>query len=202
MAQDGAAAPVVRHGLLRPKWYAAYPFFGDRGAGVPDHIYEASGEMTLNARLDEVTWHDGRLRITGHAYIRRLDAPSQRDTRISVRLRNHKLRRTIRLRVQRVHRPEVTALSNQAGACYDWSGFVVEFDPKRLATLGSWRAAAWELRVRVTGTRIEREGPVTGVAAGSAKWPEGRWVADGVWLQPAPEHDARFNIRASRPAHS
>ena len=39
---------------------------------------------------------------------------------------------------------------------------------------------------------------MTGVAA-SAKWPEGRWVADGAWLQPAPEHDGRFNIRASRP---
>ena len=200
MAQDGAAAPVARRGLLRPKWYAAYPYFGDRGAGVPDHIYEASDEMTLNARLDDVTWHDGRLRITGHAYIRRLDAPARSDTKISVRLRNHRLRRTVRLRVQRVHRPDVTALSNQAGACYDWSGFAVEFDPKRLATLRSWRAAAWELQVRVTGPRIQREGPVTGEAPGSAKWPEGRWVADGVWLQPAPEHDGRFNIRASRPA--
>ena len=83
-------------------------------------------------------------------------------------------------------------------ACYDWSGFAVEIDPRRLATLGSWRAAAWELRVRVSGRRIQREGPVSAVAAGSAKWPEGRWAADGVWLQPAPEHDGSFNIRASR----
>ena len=199
MAQDGAIAEVVRRGRLRPKWYAAYPYFGDRDAGVPDHIYETTAEMTLNARLDKVTWRDGRLRIAGHAYIRRLDAPAEGDTRIQVRLRNHKLRRTIRLRVQRVHRPDVTALSNQAAACYDWSGFEVEFDPKRLATFGSWRAAAWELRVQVTGRRIRREGPVTGVVAGSAKWPEGRWAADGVWLQPAPEHDGSFNIRASRP---
>jgi CDP-glycerol glycerophosphotransferase len=199
MAQDGAAAQMVRRGWPRPKWYAAYPYFGDRSAGVPDHIYEATAEMTLNVRLDEVTWRDGRLRIAGHAYIRRLDAPAEGDTKIQVRLRNHKLRRTIRLRVQRIHRPDVTALSNQAGACYDWSGFAVEFDPKRLAAFGSWRAAAWELRVQVTGRGIRREGPVTGVVAGSAKWPEGRWAADGVWLQPAPEHDGSFNIRASRP---
>ncbi len=197
-AQDGAAAEVVRRGLLRPRWYAAYPYFGDRGAGVPDYIYEATAEMTLNARLDEVTWRDGRLRITGHAYIRRLNAPAKDDTRIQVRLRNHKLHRTIRLRAQRIHRPDVTAMSNQAAACYDWSGFAVEIDPRRLATLGSWRAAAWELRVRVSGRRIQREGPVSSVAVGSAKWPEGRWAADGVWLQPAPEHDGSFNIRASR----
>ena len=194
--QEGAAAEMVRRGMARPRWYAAYPYFGDRGAGVPDHIYEAAGEMTLNARLDEVSWRDGRLRIAGHAYIRRLDAPARGDTRIQVRLRNDRLHRTIRLPVKRIHRPDVTALSNQAAACYDWSGFEVEFDPKRLATLGSWRAAAWELRVRVSGPRIRREGPVTGVVAGSAKWPEGRWATEGVWLQPAPEDDGSFNIRA------
>jgi CDP-glycerol glycerophosphotransferase len=197
-AQEGAAPDFVRRGRLRPRWYAAYPFFGDRAAGVPDHIYEAAGEMTLNARLDAVTWHDGRLRITGHAYIRRLDAPAKGDTRIQVRLRNHKLHRTIRLRVERVQRPDVTAVSKQGAACYHWSGFAVEVDPKRLATLGSWRAASWELRVAVSGRGIRREGPVSGQAPGSAKWPEGRWAAEGMWLQPAPEHDGRFNIRASR----
>ncbi len=197
-AQEGAAPRVVRRGLLRPRWYAAYPYFGDSAAGVPDHIYEAAGEMTLNARLDEVVWREGRLRITGHAYIRRLDAPAKSDTRIQVRLRNDKLRRTIRLPVERVYRPDVTAWSNQAAACYDWSGFAVELNPKRLATLGSWRAASWELRVQVSGPRIRREGPVTSVVPGSAKWPEGRWAAEGVWLQPAPEHDGRFIMRARR----
>ncbi len=197
-AQEGAAPEVVRRGTWRPGWYAAYPYFGDPAAGVPDHIYEAAGEMTLNARLDEVTWRGGRLRIAGHAYIRRLDAPAKGDTRIQVRLRNDKLRRTIRLPVERMHRPDVTAWSNQAAACYDWSGFAVELDPKRLATFGSWRAASWELRVRVSGPGIRREGPVSGVAPGSAKWPEGRWAASGVWMQPAPEHDGRFTIRARR----
>jgi CDP-glycerol glycerophosphotransferase len=197
-AQPGAAPEMVRRGIARPTWYAAYPYFGDRAAGVPDQIYEAAGEMTLNARLDDVTWHDGRLRITGRAYIRRLDAPAKGDTRIHVRLRNHKLHRTIRLPVERVYRPDVTALSNQTAACYDWSGFTAELDPKRLATLGSWRAAAWELRVRVSGRGVRREGPVTGVEPGPAKWPEGRWAAEGVWLQPAPEDDGSFNIRARR----
>lgn len=197
-AEQGAGVEVVRRGLARPKWYALYPYFGDPAAGVPDHIYEASGEMTLNARLDEVTWREGRLRIEGHAYIRHLDAPAKADTRIRVRLRNHKLHRTIRLRAQRLHRPEVTARSNQAAACYDWSGFAVELNPKRLATLGSWRAASWELRVTVSGHRIRREAPVSSEKPGSADLPEGRWAAPGVWLQPAPEVDGSFTIRARR----
>ncbi len=197
-AQEGATPGLVRRGLLRPKWYAAYPYFSDRAAGVPDHIYETTGEMTVNARLDAVTWREGRLRIAGHAYIRRLDAPAKGDTRIKVRLRNAKLRRTIRLPVERVYRPDVTAWSNQSAACYDWSGFAVELNPRRLATLGSWRAASWELRVGVSGPRIRREGPVNGVMPGSARWPEGRWAARGVWVQPAREHDGSFTIRARR----
>ncbi len=159
---DGSDAAVVRQETRRdPRWYVGYPFFGDPARGIPDGVYDVTDEMTLYVRLDGVTWHGGKLRIEGHAYIRRLDAPTARDTRITVMLRNGKTRRTIRLPVQRIHRPDVTARSGQGAACYDWSGFAVEVSPRRLATLpGVWRAANWELRVRVSGAGISREGPV------------------------------------------
>ena len=168
---DGSDAAVVRQETRRdPRWYVGYPFFGDPARAIPDGVYDVTDEMTLYVRLDGVTWHGGKLRIEGHAYIRRLDAPTARDTRITVMLRNGKTRRTIRLPVQRIHRPDVTARSGQGAACYDWSGFAVEVSPRRLATLpGVWRAANWELRVRVRGAGISREGPVderrTGIGA-------------------------------------
>jgi CDP-glycerol glycerophosphotransferase len=199
---DGPDAPAVRLGTRRnPRWHVVYPFFRDQARGIPDAVYDLIGEMTLNVRLDAVTWRGGKLRIEGCAYIRRLDAPSVRDTRIRVMLRNSKTRRIIRLPVQRIHRPDVTARSGQGAACYDWSGFAVEVSPRRLATLpGVWRAANWELRVRVSGAGISREGPVDEVAPGSAQWPEGRWAKDGIWVQPSPEHDGRFVIRGRRAA--
>jgi CDP-glycerol glycerophosphotransferase len=196
-AGDAARAPVVRLGR---KWYVSYPYLGDRSRGIPLDVYDAGCEMTLCVRLDAVSWQAGRLRVEGHAYIRRLDAPGREDTGIQVMLRNTVLRRVIPLRVQRVSRPDVTARSGQSAACYDWSGFVVEISPARLSNLGTWRAASWELRVRVAGRGVRREGPVSSLEPGSATLPEGRWVADGVWLQPAPEHDGRFLIRAARPA--
>ena len=114
-------------------------------------------------------------------------------------LRNSKTRRTIRLRVERIRRPDVTARSGQAAACNDWSGFAVEVSPRRLATFpGVWRGADWEMMVRVSGTGISREGPISEIAPGSAQWPEGRWVNDGVWIQPSPETDGRFVIRGLR----
>lgn len=196
--RQGNAVPVVRRGHLRPRWYAAFPYLDDRSRGIPDHVYDARDEMTLNARLDAVTWDDGRLRIEGHAYIRRLDAPHLEDTRIRVSLHNARLHRTIRLPARRTHRPDVTATSNQAAARYDWSGFVVKIDPKRLSTLGQWRAASWEMKVQVRGRGIRRAGPISSVARGSAAWPQGRWLAGNVWVQPAPEHDGRFVIRAKQ----
>ncbi len=196
---DGGKTPLVRLGLPR-KWYISYPYLDDRARGVPRHVYDASREMPLNVRLDSVTWHDGKLRIEGHAYIRRLHALRQQDTRIRVLLRNTVIRRAIRLKVTRIRRPEITARSGQAAACYDWSGFMVEVRPERLSNLGTWRAASWELRVSVRGRGVRREGPVRSIAPGSAALPDGRWVAAGVWLQPAPLHDGRFLIRAARPA--
>jgi CDP-glycerol glycerophosphotransferase len=189
-------APLVQRG---GKWYIGYPYFADPSRAVPLHIYDASREMNLDVRLEAVSWQAGRLRLEGHAYIERLDAPREQDLRIDVLLRNTVLKRTVRLKVKRIKRPDVTAQSGQAAACYDWSGFVAEIDPARLSNLGTWRAASWELRVRVRGQGVRREGPVRSLVPGSAKWPEGRWLDDGVRLQPATEHDQRFVIVAERP---
>ena len=195
----GSEAPVTRRGGREPQWYARYPFFADPAHGIPDHIYDVTGEMTLCARIDAITWRGPRLRIEGHAYIRKLDSARPGDCEIRVSLRNARLRRTIRLKVERVLRADVTADSGQATNCYDWSGFVAEVSPRRLATLPGlplWRAASWELRVEVRGGGLRREGPTDAVLPGSAQWPEGRWATGKVWVQPSPEHDGRFVVRA------
>jgi CDP-glycerol glycerophosphotransferase len=193
---DAEKAPLVRRG---GKWYVGYPYFGDPTCGVPLHIYDASREMKLQVRLDAVSWQAGRLRIEGYAYIERLDAPREQDVRIDVLLRNTVLKRTLRLKVKRIRRPDVTARSLQAVACYDWCGFMAEINPARLSNLGTWRAVRWELGVRVRGHGIRREGPVRKLLPGSATWPEGRWLRDGIRLQPAAEPDGGFVILAERP---
>ncbi len=196
---DGRDTPVVPRDGQRGRWCAAYPFLRDPARAIPDEVYDVTSEMTLNAVLDAVSWRGSRLRIEGHAYIRRLDAPAQSDSRIRVELRNSRTHRTIRLPVERVSRPDVTAQSNQSAACYDWSGFAVEVRAGRLATLpGFWRAANWELFVEVRGGGMIQKSPITSVTNGSAQWPAGHWATDDVWVQPAPEQDGRFVIRAQQ----
>ena len=193
---DNWDAPVVPCGGRRGERCIVYPFFRDPVRRIPDQIYDVTSEMTLNATLDVTMWRGAKLRLEGHAYIRRLDSPAQSDSRIRVALRNRRTRRTIRLRVERVFRPDVTARSGQSAACYDWSGFAVEVDPRRLATLpGFWRAANWELTAEVRADGMVRSGPITAVSSGSAQWPEGRWITRDVWIQPAPQEQERFVVQ-------
>lgn len=200
LGRDADDVPLVRIGQPRSKWYLGYPYLADPSRAIPLHVYDASPELTPEVRIEAVRWHTGRLRIEGYAYIRRLDSSSRDDVRVEVLLRNPVLRRTLKLKAELIDRPDVTALSGQASVCYDWSGFVVDIDPARLSTLGSWKAASWELRVRIEAKGIRREGPVSSITPGTAMWPESRWVADGVRLQAAPEEDNRLLIRAQRPA--
>jgi CDP-glycerol glycerophosphotransferase len=191
--------PVVRRDSRQARWCARYPFFGDPTRGIPDDVYDITSEMTLKAGVDSAEWHGGKLRIEGHAYIRNLSSATPSECQVRVTLRNSRTHRAIRLPVQRVWRPDVTALSGQGAVCYDWSGFAVEVDPRRLATLpGVWRAASWELTLQVSGGGLRRDGPVCDVPSGTAQWPEGRWVTGSVWLQPASEHDGRFVIRGQQ----
>jgi CDP-glycerol glycerophosphotransferase len=190
------STPVVRREGQEPRWCARYPFFQDPTRGIPDDVYDITGEMTLVACLERADWHGNKLRIEGFAYIRHLSSATPSECQISVSLHNRRMHRTIRLPVKRLQHPDVTARAGDGTVCYDWAGFVAEIDPRRLAMLrGIWRGANWEMAIRVTGSGMRREGPTTLIRSGSAQWPEGRWIADNVWLQPAPEHDARFVIR-------
>jgi CDP-glycerol glycerophosphotransferase len=196
---EAADTPVVPRGDRRSRWCAAYPFFRDPAVAIPDKVYDVTSEMTLNAGLDAVGWREGRLRIEGHAYIRRLSSATPDECAIRVSLRNARTRRTIRLPVERVLRPDVTARSQQGAVSYDWSGFVVEIEPQRLATLpGVWRGANWELMVSVAGRGLRRKAPLNSVRAGSAQWPQARWVTESVRVQPAPEQGGRFVIQGHR----
>ncbi|SNT03897.1 CDP-glycerol glycerophosphotransferase [Streptosporangium subroseum] len=74
-------ARVLRRGSRPPRWYAAYPFFGDRSRGIPDHLYDVTQELILRVHTDRVRWSGGRLLVEGQASIKRLD---ERQSRIKV----------------------------------------------------------------------------------------------------------------------
>ncbi|MEU5883250.1 CDP-glycerol glycerophosphotransferase family protein [Spirillospora sp. NPDC047279] len=161
-------------------WYGDYPYLGD--PRFPDHLFELRDELELKTGIDEVTWHQGRLRIEGHAYIARLDVESEADSQIELEIRSRVFRlipRVFRPKVTRVRRPDVTAGSGQATACLDGSGFVVEIDPARLGTGIGHR----HLFVTVTTHGVRRRGRLSN-PKGLGWWPKARLVKSGRLIKP------------------
>lgn len=136
---------VVRKGLREPRWYADYPFLND--GRVPVEIFEAERELTLHARIDDVRYAAGTVRITGHAYIKHL---TSRAGAVQLWLRHGD--EQIKLAFRRTARPDVTADSDQSAVSHDKSGFVAKLDVTRLPE------GNWTLHARVSTRGVTREG--------------------------------------------
>lgn len=175
--------PKRHSAIQRPdfpgKWYGDYPYLND--PRFPDHLFELSDELALTTGVDEISWRQGRLRVEGHAYIARMDAPERGDTEIEVEFRRRRrlLRKVIRCKVEQVRRPDVTATSGQATACHDWSGFALEVDPAKLDT----GEGVWHVFVTVTTNGVRKRARLA-MPRGLGQWPPAREITPGRLIKP------------------
>ncbi|XVQ12242.1 bifunctional glycosyltransferase/CDP-glycerol:glycerophosphate glycerophosphotransferase [Spirillospora sp. CA-255316] len=186
------------------RWYAQYPYFRDPARNVPDALYDVTDELRqkLQGRADAAHWQDGRLRISGHAYIARIPmtdpAKDPEACTLRVWLQHSRNGAVVELPVKRAYRPDVSADAKRAAADYDWSGFEVEIDPADLKVsryrfmrvskyrvLRALRSANWELHAEVTapgGLRVS--GPLGGPRRSDVKWANAWEAASDVWIRP------------------
>ncbi|HEU5159010.1 MAG TPA: CDP-glycerol glycerophosphotransferase family protein [Streptosporangiaceae bacterium] len=201
---DFEAGGTRRAGLVRKRrrWYAKYPFFGSRD--IPDSVYELGQELRLRTGVDDVEWRNGRLWISGHAYVDGLGTRHRGRCRLVVLLRLAGTRRAWPVRVRRVRRPDVTATINQRGRCFDWSGFEVEIDPARLGAMSGKVPRTWELHVLLATRGTFRRGPLAGPLPGRAEHPPFRDIPDGkgglIRVQPAISQRGHLVIRTAQVA--
>ncbi|OPG07883.1 hypothetical protein B1L11_29470 [Microbispora sp. GKU 823] len=140
---------VLRRGLRRRRWYLDYPF--RRDPRLPRSLFDATRDLRLVACVDDVRHADGRLALTGHAYIAHLDSGR---SRIELWLQRGEER--IILPVHRTRRPDVTADSRQSVACHDDSGF------ETVIALDALPAGRWALHTRVRARGVTRAGRAIG----------------------------------------
>ena len=153
--EDLAETPPVKR--LRC-FYGEYPFRADRRLRVPRSIYRLHDELALVAKLDDVRWEGGTLRIEGYAYIELIGAAQRRSQKVEIVARNtDSNERTVRLRVKTVHRPDVTVQAAQQIAALDWSGFAATLDLRRFRHRGRWRRGAWRIGLTVRAAGVTRE---------------------------------------------
>ena len=129
----------------------------------------------LESALQEVVWHDGRLIVTGYAYVPASAPPRFGSLRL-LWLSADGSARKVPLRA-RAHRDPAAPPHLQAG------GFTVAIDPASLSSQGRWHNGTWTVAVAAThGVKVRRDGLKV-----PAEWtdpmPRQR-VAPGVWVSP------------------
>jgi CDP-glycerol glycerophosphotransferase len=191
-------------------WYAEYPYFRDPVRNVPDELYDITDEIAerLRGRVDAARWVDGRLHVSGHAYIKRIpmtDPATDPDAcTLRVWLRHAGDGAVVELPVTRVRRPDVSAAARRAAADYDWSGFEVVIDPadlrgRRYRVLRTLRPATWELRAEVTAPGgLAVAGTLGGPRRGDMRWATAFEAAPRMPVRPATTADDRFVVQVKR----
>ncbi|MDI3421699.1 bifunctional glycosyltransferase/CDP-glycerol:glycerophosphate glycerophosphotransferase [Streptomyces luteolus] len=128
-------------------------------------------ELPVVARVSETSFDaQGRLRISGYAYVRNLEAARRGQTVKAGLLKSsrHKGRlRTVPTRT--VAAPQATADSGQRLHDYDLSGFEMTLDPKKLKIRGRWRPGNWQLGIVVAGHGQLRRAAVRAVDGPAAQ---------------------------------
>ncbi|WP_169985279.1 bifunctional glycosyltransferase family 2 protein/CDP-glycerol:glycerophosphate glycerophosphotransferase [Microbispora sp. H10836] len=143
---------VLRRGLRRRRWYLDYPF--RRDPRLPRSLFDATRDLRLVARVDDVRHTDDRLVLAGHAYIAHLDSG-----RSGIELWLQRGEERLTLPVRRTRRPDVTADSRQSAACHDDSGF------ETVVALDALPPGRWALHARVRARGVTRAGRAAGGAS-------------------------------------
>ncbi|MEU7582706.1 CDP-glycerol glycerophosphotransferase family protein [Streptomyces sp. NPDC041068] len=147
---------------------ASYPGVGR----VPEKLARIGRrELPVVARVTESRWGpDGKLRISGYAYVRNLEATRPGHSIKTGLLKSaHSRGQFRRVPTKTVAAPQATEQSRQRLHCYDLSGFEMTVDPEQLKTGGRWRPGNWLLGVVVAGHGTVRRAAVRAVEGASAQ---------------------------------
>ncbi|MFC1433173.1 CDP-glycerol glycerophosphotransferase family protein [Streptacidiphilus sp. N1-3] len=164
--QENADAIPVRGGL---RHYAAYPFLKQASLDVPKDVLRLQQELAVRARMYEAKWTDKGLRISGHAYVRNLDASKRHHTFKTVVLQGPG-RQPLLFPAKNTYCPAATATSGQTLHNYDWAGFEVTLNPERLKRRGEWQLGDWKVTVGVFSRGKVGRSRIKAGPAGSSPW--------------------------------
>ncbi|GAB1643117.1 CDP-glycerol glycerophosphotransferase family protein [Krasilnikovia sp. MM14-A1259] len=146
---------IVRRGLRR---YHDLMFLDDNLPELPRVLF-AAGTPRPRTRLHEATWHDGKLRLRGHAFIPGQPAARPWTTTRMIWLKGPGGHQSRRIPLVNRRCPDATADFGAPGVSYDWSGFTAEIDPALLRGAdGEWRDGTWSLVMGVVGLGQKSQG--------------------------------------------
>ncbi|MEV5897066.1 CDP-glycerol glycerophosphotransferase family protein [Nonomuraea fuscirosea] len=196
----------IRKGL---RWYADLPF---RDELPPDLYRLRRADLVPVTHIDDIVWVDGKLRVTGFAYLAGLSVRSRRFNRATVVLRGPRWLPPIRMRTRRVLAPEATHGAREPGCNYDWSGFNAELSTWPLRWRGAVRsvvsgvrrrmrhrpsvpdATTWRAEIVFWSRGARATGLLRGSSIGRPERPAGLKLKPGWWVRPVWTSDRALQV--------
>ncbi|SNT54966.1 CDP-glycerol glycerophosphotransferase [Streptosporangium subroseum] len=214
---DGDALQKVATAAAEPskrirtslRWYADLPLRDE----LPESLYRLrAADLIPMTQVEDISWSDGRLRVSGHAYLAGLSVRSRRFNRATVVLRGPRWLPPVRLRTRRVFHPEATYGAEEAGCNYDWSGFTAELHPWALRWRAGVRAVVrgakrllrrratvqdtttWRAEIVIWSRGARATGLLRGPSSGRTERPSGLEVRPSRWVRPVWTSDRALQI--------
>ncbi|MEV5411678.1 CDP-glycerol glycerophosphotransferase family protein [Thermopolyspora sp. NPDC052614] len=204
-AAEAEPSRRVRRGL---RWYAELPVPAE-----PRLLRLRRADLVPVTQVDDISWgEDGRLRITGHAYLAGLSVRSRRFNRATVVLYGPRWLPPIALRTTRIHRPQATHGAAEPGCNYDWAGFTAELRPFSLRWRAGIRAVVrgakrllrgraivrdtttWRTEIVIWSRMARATGPLRGPTPGRTERPDGLELKPGLWVRPVWTSDRALQV--------
>ncbi len=140
--------------------YTRLPFFRDADRGIPDEIYDVTTALQDRHQLDSVTVDGSVLKITGHAYVRRVSQDAAA-TELVLRERGSKVEHRFPTTV--LATPELGAGKEDGGKYrYPAAGFSAEIDLANAVDGSSPRGCGTSWSLCGSRTWSRRSGSATG----------------------------------------
>ncbi|WP_233510206.1 CDP-glycerol glycerophosphotransferase family protein [Actinomadura craniellae] len=170
--ERGKTSPAIVRDPVRR--YVVYPYWKDEKLAVPRSVYRARDEVALRGQVHEVAWRDGKMTVTGEAYINSVSMRRRWTSVKGVALRSGK--RRVPVRARQTPKP-----GKSSGP---WTGFEFTLDPRRLQQRGRWVDGRWDVRAAVFNAGVYRSAKLRGGKAGTGAHPPYHYVTDDVRIVP------------------
>ncbi|GAT80292.1 glycosyl transferase family A [Streptomyces sp. F-3] len=188
LASQRRKEPIEVSGTFRK--YASFRTLEESGYELPKAALRIDGDLDLRAPLRSVTWKDGKLVLSGDAWIDKIEVASKRSSVKILQLKRNGSRRRMFLPAKNVYRPECTTDSGQQRYNYDWAGWEVTLDPAKLRKGGVWQEGLWHVGINVYASGLVRRGGVWARGGSPANFPPYQWLDEDHRLLPIAEHSA------------
>ncbi|MFE9659702.1 MULTISPECIES: CDP-glycerol glycerophosphotransferase family protein [unclassified Streptomyces] len=188
LASQRRKEPIEVSGTFRK--YAKFAPLEDAGVELPKAALRIDKALGLKAPLRSVEWHDGKLVLSGDAWIDKIDIDSKRGSLKVVQLKHNGSGRRIFAPAKNVHRPEATTGSGQKRYNYDWAGWELSLDPSKLRKGGKWQEGIWHVGINVYASGLVRRSGVWARGGSAANFPTYQWLDGDHRLLPVVERSA------------